>query len=97
MSRASSWCAGCGNPGHAHGRHDGSPPSAPAKAVKHRMNYVPGAFTQPSGVAVCGALRALGAVFTPYFRLVTCPDCRRIQRMRQLQAKRRLAEVESRP
>lgn len=96
MPRASSWCPGCGNPGHDHGRHDGSPPNAPPKVLKHRMNYAPGAFTTPSGVAVCGALRVLGAKFSAYFRLVTCPDCRRIQRTRQLQAKQRLAEVESR-
>jgi hypothetical protein len=36
--------------------------------VTHRLSLVP-------GVATCGARRSDGAVFTPQFRRVDCPEC----------------------
>ncbi len=61
--------------------------------LKHRKEQAPGSPALTTGIATCGARRDDGAVFSNYFRLVTCPLCRRIQKLRQAAARLRSAPV----
>ena len=54
--------------------------------VKHRMDFVPGAF-KPSGFAVCGVRKDETTEFTCYGPRVTCPGCRRGMRLRRAVAR----------
>lgn len=88
---AGKYCANCNS--YTHARKNCRKPDP----VRHRMFFVVGHLTQPTGIAVCGALRALGARFTPYWRLVTCKECRRLHGLVRASAKLRNTVAERRP
>ena len=61
--------------------------------VYHWMAFAPGNYVRTQ-VALCG-VKGLTVQYTSQGRMITCPDCKKLKRRRQLEAKSKFLAMHS--